>query len=206
MISQHTWNHQKRGTWFRARVRNWERCVTAFNCLQWHPKALFWFLPSLLISTFGYNYKYCHKTLPSVKCPSKPLMLVCLPNDDHYIFSPFSPIVLGKQSNPKSHACVPSIDYRYMLKHIILGGSFSAWILPFFPSLAVLFCDRCLFKFYFRSGCGVQFVNKDRLLWSRLSQHSLKQRCIFFCRLAILDNMEESYRGIWRIALWFALA
>lgn len=88
--SQYTCNHQKQGTWLSARFWNWEKkCVSVFNCLHWHPKALFWFLLSLLISTFGCNYKYCHKTHPSVTCPSKPLLLVCLLNDDHYIFPPF---------------------------------------------------------------------------------------------------------------------
>lgn len=85
-----------------------KECVSVFNCLQWH---FFWLLPSLLISTFGCNYKYCHKTLPSVPCPSKPLMLVCLLNDDHYIFPPFQSHCNGRQSKPKSHARVPSIDY-----------------------------------------------------------------------------------------------
>lgn len=49
------------------------------------PRLYFGFFLPLLISTFGCNYKFCHKTLSSVTYPSKPLMLVCLLNDRHYI-------------------------------------------------------------------------------------------------------------------------
>ncbi len=81
-------NHQKRSTWFSARLGE-NVSVFLIVCSD-IPGRFFWFLPSLLISTFGCNYKYCHKTHPSVTCPSKPLMLVCLLNDNHYIFPPFS--------------------------------------------------------------------------------------------------------------------
>lgn len=92
------------------------------------------------------------------------------------------------------------------------GLSFSIQISMFFFfslfALGVLFHPRFFLQFYFRFGCSAQFVNKDRLPWSRLSQQSFNKRCSFFSfwRLAILGNMKESYRGIWRMAFWFGLA
>lgn len=101
---------------------------------------------------------------------------VCLMMSINF-FSPFQSHCTGKQSNPESHACAK--HWLQMLRHI-LRASFSIWILPFFSlSLAVLFCHRFLFQLYFWSGCGVQFVDKDRLLLSRLSQKFLKQISIF---------------------------
>lgn len=55
------------------------KCGATFSCLHWHPQ-LFHFI------IFSCNYKDCHTTLPSVQCPSNPLMLVCLPNDEHHHF------------------------------------------------------------------------------------------------------------------------
>lgn len=54
---------------------------------------------SLWISTFGCNYKYCHKTLPSVTRSSKPMVLVCRLNDNHYP-PPFIAIVPGNKVTP----------------------------------------------------------------------------------------------------------
>lgn len=56
------------------------------------------------------------------------------------------------------------------------GASFQ-FEFSLFLSLAVLFGDIFLFQFYFRSGCSVQFVDKNRSLGNRLSQHSFS-----FCR------------------------
>lgn len=61
-------------------------------------------------------------------------------------------------------------------------------------------------QFYFKSGFGAQFFNRGRYLWHRLSLHSFKQRCIFFCRIAIVDNGRSLFRSIWRIAPSFSQA
>lgn len=81
-----------------------------------------------------------------------------------------------------------------MLKHIILGVPFEFGSCIFLPlSLAVLFCDRYTLHFYVIPGCGVQFF-----LTKVAVQCSIEQAtsAVFFsfslCRLAILDNMEES--------------
>lgn len=76
---------------------------------------------------------------------------------------------------------------------------------------AVLFCDRFLLCFYFRFICGTQLLTKTDC-YAAGYPSSPSRRDVFFCFKwlgggeIIFDNMDESYWGIWRVALWFGLA
>lgn len=168
--SRHTWIHQREALDALPNSECWEECVSVFLIVcNDIPPGSFFVSFLLWISTFGCNYKYCHKTLPSVTCPSKPPMLVCLLNDDHYIFFPF-----------QSHCTGNKVTQNHMLvcQALITDRRWSAvfWGLPFQFECSlfslVMLCSVIDFpsSFCFTSCCSVQFVNKERLLWSRLFQ------------------------------------
>lgn len=93
---------------------------------------------------------------------------------------PFHCHCTGKQSNPKSHTCLPSIDYGWIVAARYFEGLPFQFGFSLLFSRRLLFCsgEGFLFQFYFRSGCAAQFVNKGMSLWSRISQQTYIFSCI----------------------------